>query len=490
MRTAIHRDVLASVRAHFDTVLASGRDTYGGQSNTMWMANLDPATGAAPQTARTVRPRTYRTMHADGGSNLYFHQPDLVAAKALSVATGDARYGAAADAYVDDFLGRCVAANGRFCWGNHYYWDAGGDSVIFLNGDAAFWPAPMTETLVDLATDAVPYHEIRPFGAAWDILHARAGSVTEGHVAATSFAAHCINTTTGEFNRHSANQGGSSLALLEALGAHVNALVWLYGKTADAALLARADLMVGYALGEAGAGGLIRNCRNSAANRWDRDTATTELAVVAKALMDARGRVPAARRADWIGKARQIVDPWLLRAWDATARRYVGKLQVSTGLPYAGTLPGTQATEFRPGDYSDPWVTGFPFHDYPHQMADVCIDLFQETGAALYLEAVHRHAAHFLQGLPGSGQVRSTAEHYGRLIRFFLRCADELGLEGARGQAWRIAEDAVRTHFTGTLFRTNRASGWYEAVDGGGWLMMSLLRLAGGEEIELHGLRW
>src|SRR5688572_922954 len=127
-------DVLRIIRTHLDWFIAHApMKGYGPHDNAMWISSLDLHTGRHPvpwERPAGVEKRCYRWIESPGGSNLYWDQPLLVAAHALSARTGDAAYAAAADAYGRDFLERCVAPSGLFLWGNHYFYDAARAAVV------------------------------------------------------------------------------------------------------------------------------------------------------------------------------------------------------------------------------------------------------------------------------------------------------------------------------------------------------------------------
>lgn len=149
---------LFCIQAHFEKQLEHGLAVYCPVARNMWMASLDTITGAYPE--NDTRPadiprRHYRAIDAPRGCSLYWDQPAAVAAHSLSKITGEQKYAAAVDAYVEDFLDNCVAKNGVFLWGNHYYWDAfQGATVKFVSDEPS--------QVVDFDIEDGAYHEARP----------------------------------------------------------------------------------------------------------------------------------------------------------------------------------------------------------------------------------------------------------------------------------------------------------------------------------------
>ena len=119
-----HTTYLERITSHLDRILDTGTASFGPSPSSMWMASLDTRTGRYPEDdtrpARFPR-RHYRAIDAPKGCSLYWDQPSLLAAYALSDLTEIAKYAQAADRYLADFMERSLAHNGVFLWGNHYY---------------------------------------------------------------------------------------------------------------------------------------------------------------------------------------------------------------------------------------------------------------------------------------------------------------------------------------------------------------------------------
>jgi hypothetical protein len=108
---------LPKCESHLRRLMSATAETDGA----FWASALDVRTGRYPE-GNHLPQRVYRSIGAPRGSTLYWDQPMIASAHALSELTGDPQYAQAADRYVDDFLSRCVAQNGMFRWGNHQYY--------------------------------------------------------------------------------------------------------------------------------------------------------------------------------------------------------------------------------------------------------------------------------------------------------------------------------------------------------------------------------
>ena len=475
-RTAI----LPCIRKHFDRLLATGRDDYGPASTPMWMASLDTRTGRYPQPdarPESVGKRVYRNIDAPHGCSLYWDQPMLVAAAALTDETGDDRYRRAADDYVAAWLNRCVARdNGMLLWGNHYYYDAFRDSPMHFRGEEP--PQPLA---IDQADGS--WHEMRPLMPAWEVLWRVDAAATERAIRAAA-AGHLADPQTGAFNRHADNR--IAHAFLEAGAIIIESLAWLYSKTGDDALLAPARAMARFSFDHRHpTTGLLEN--NPTHHRWDKHTATTEVGLWAGCLM--RG-AQYTRESDWQRMADAALSAWLAHGFDEQAGRYFGRLDVATGEPMLGPRP----TLYAPGDHADLWRPLFPAHDYPMSMAEACLSLWHHTAAEHYRQACQRWLAMIDASLPARGGRGGYAEHYGRCLHFALRCQSELDdaptRDGAGELAERLAREAMTCLWDLAMFRTHPGEHRYDAVDGGGYLILALLWHATGRRPRMLSLGW
>jgi hypothetical protein len=175
------RGFLKPVRAYMEERIGCGIDVYGPEKTPMWIASLDTKIGHYPDAPYTkIGQRVYRGIAAPNGSSIYWHQPELVAAYAMSGLTGDPLFKQAVDDYVKSFLERGIDENGLFEWGNHRYYDALTDRIVRLGGGP---------------------HEIRPLTPAWEIFWAVAPKATEWEIR-QSGVLHLFDPASGGFDRH------------------------------------------------------------------------------------------------------------------------------------------------------------------------------------------------------------------------------------------------------------------------------------------------
>ena len=467
------QDLLSAVRSHLGRLIESGLDLYGPDATPMWMSSLDIHTGRYPRDDShppEIGKRVYRNIDAPKGCSLYWDQPSIVAARNLSKLTGDARYAQASDAYVEAFLDRCVAGNGMFLWGNHYYYDAYRDLILWFKGEEA--PQP-----VDMSAEDGRLHEIRPFSPAWETFWRISPEATERAIRQLG-QQHLFDPAVGGFNRHA--DGRRSHAFLEAGGVLAETLAWLSAKGGDRALAEMALRMARFSWGHRGPEtNLVEN--SPVFDRWDKYVCTTEVGLWAGSLLRAADLTGVA---EFEAIARQAVAAYLERGYDAEAGRYFGRLRVADGTPERGA----RVTPYQPDVHADLWNALFPTHDYPMSLAESCLSLYQRTTGDLFLEGVRRWIRIIEEEIPARGGRGAYAEHYGRCIHFLCGAARALDGESIWDLARIVADEAISVLYQEGMFRGHPGEDRYDAVDGVGFLMLGLLYLHTGDPPDLMGL--
>lgn len=473
---------LKPVRAHLEKLIANGTDIYGPVKTPMWMASLDTKTGRYPvEPFAAIGQRVYREISAPKGSSIYWDQPEMVAACAITVITGEPLFRHAVDAYVRSFLERGIDDNGLFLWGNHRYYDAFTDKfVLFSQGGP---------------------HEIRPLTPAWEIFWRLAPEATEREIRQTG-KRHVFDSETGGFNRHDDGKKGD--AFLEAGGVLVESLCWLAKKRDDRSLVDAALRIARFSFGNRNPGtGLLEN--QPTTTRWDKYVCTTEVGLWAGCLLRA---ADASGTAEFSQMADAAMSSYLRYGYDPQAREYFGQVQVKDGEPpvlqkkaapppgtpvggsYTHTTDGTKADDYFPDRYTDIWNANFPTHDYPMVFAETCVDLYRRTRAPRYGEAVDRWVGVVKQH-PAPKTAKNGhgayAELFGRAIQFLTDAGATLANPKYTALARKLADSAIDTLFAYGMFRSHASEDRYDAVDGVGFLLLALIYLETGKKPDTLG---
>lgn len=445
------------------------------------MATLDPHTGKYPEDdtrPKDIPNRVYLTRPVDApkGSTLYWDMASVLTAYNLSEMTGDDKYANAADAYIRAFMDHCVAKNGVYLWGNHYYYDAYIDTTVRFGSNGDAYP-------VNFAEEEGTLHEMRPLPAAWDILWALDAASVEKEIRTAGYN-HITYPATGQFNRHAQGEGRSGHSFLEAGGMIVHMLSWLYGKTQDEKLAERAMLVAGYSFQHKGdSTGLLINSPRQI--RWDGSASSTEVGLWARALLASSAYMDEQRRNEMIDMADQAVSAWIKQGFDPQTCAFYGLLSTDSGDP----IYRPDDYPYRPDDYSSLWEPLFPRHDYPMSLAESCLELYKINQKPQYKAACERWYQDIRNKLPARNGKGAYAEHYARVIHFLLNCHDVFGDNKYKELAQLIAKEAVGFLYLpeAKMFRSHTGEDRFDTVDGVGMLSLSLIWLETGKQPEMMG---
>lgn len=465
--------IIQQIKRHFDRIITHGRASFGPDPNAMWMASLDVRTGQVPESPPAANQRIHHYAHTPGGVNAYRDQPHLAAAHVLSQITGDTRYvGAVAD-YLRDFLKRCVAHDGLFLWGDHYYFHAENGDVVLVA------PRRPPESLQTHRITGF-LNELRPIPPAWDLFWQIDPQATERCIRAMGHY-HVYDERTGAFNHHADQQPGYNF--LECGAVLVESLAWLYARTRDDSLHQQALNIARFSYESRNHDtGLLPVA--SVSNRWDQHTSTTETGLWAMAMLRS-----AAYTDDetFTHMAQRAVSAYLLYGWDSEQQRYFGRLNIDDGTPQRDLFEDEQLITNQPGAYSDIWNAWFPSHDYPLALAEACTALNEINPQHEFEVAIHRWANLINDSLHNDELPVRYAEQFGRAIHFLLRASKSFPNGPYRMWAAGLADEALDTLFIHDMFRSNTGEDRYHAVDGVGFLLLALMELETRQPLDMMG---
>jgi hypothetical protein len=471
---------LKPVEAHLTKLIETGTDVYGPMKTPMWMASLDTKTGRYPDKPYAkIGQRVYREIASPKGCSLYWDQPEIVAAYAMTGITGNPLFKKASDDYIKSFLERGVDENGLWEWGNHRYYDAFTDKFVRFAGGP---------------------HEMRPITPAWDIFWKLAPQVTEREIRVLAVR-HLFDPAAGGFNRHDDGKKGD--AFLEAGGVLTESLCWLSKKKDDRSLAETAMKIAHFSFDNRDRNtGLVENQPTQV--RWDKFVCTTEIGMWAAAMLRA---ADSAGKAEFSQMADEAMSAYLKYGYDAKAGEYYGQVTVKDGTPptiaktvvdpnapvggnYTHKVDGTKADDYFPGHYADMWNALFPTHDYPMVFAETCVELYRRTNAERYREAVDRWVG-VIQKHPAPTTAKdghgAYAELFGRAIFFLTDAGATLAKPQYTAMARKLADSAISTLFAYGMFRSHASEDRYDSVDGVGYLLLALIYLETGKKPDFLG---
>ncbi|MBN2375058.1 MAG: hypothetical protein JXD22_01560 [Sedimentisphaerales bacterium] len=470
-----------------DTLIAHGTDVYGAVHTPLLMAVIDVNTLISPENpllldsvARLEPGRLHR--RAERGSNLWYDQATVRAMYLVSQLVGDTKYADAADAYMaytlqychkaDDFAN--VYRNGMLSWGTHIYWDCYEDCP---GGDGG-GNGP---------------HEILVYHPEWaDLYRLNAAAVTT--LVDGIWQYHVWDKVNGCHNRH--DDGGAGCDFAFSGGSFAMAFAYMYSVTGQQHYLDKALLVTDW--------------------HWQHRDPVTGLVPDAPALTDRYdgthcmtstigphvSQLLRCYELTGVDHFRDVAISYVKAydnyAWDDSARNYWAMLELD-GTP----VPEQQASGFydqwAPYGYVDVWRTTIYSYEFPLVAAQAAIFAYEQSdygsGRDPQLLTIAEHWAELIENnlppyvgrrwkedleaeMPDVLLTEGTyAENYGRTISFFVHLYRATGNDHYLSVAQDVATEAVQKLYKNGLFKGHPAKPYYEATNGVGFFLYSLLEL-------------
>ncbi len=486
-----------------NTLIDHGRDTYG-QKTPLIMAVIDSRTMTSPE-----KPAVYDSLirlegriHRRGerGANLWNDQSLLRAMYRLSKTSGDAKYAQAADAYIDYYTNHCVTAKGLFVWGSHIHWDCYRERP---NSDGP--------------------HEILINHAQWEDMYRVNPRAVRREIDAI-WRWHVHDKESGCFNRHSDGRPGREFSFTG--GPFTLANAFMYKATGEKKYLDRAKIIAGWHWHN-------RNPQTDLTSELPSLAADVN-GLYGRASMTSINGPHASnllRAYEICGEklfldvAVAYLEAFNKYGWDEDSQDYIVMLNLDgthttrEDVPEAmrSSLLGGQS-EPDPGysvpplGHADVWQTTIYPLDYSLIAAQAAIYAYELTKKAgkpreALLRSARRWAKVIEKNLPPKTgkpfpkamaralpRLKETggtyAENYGRTISFFVHVHRATGDKKYLTLAEKVAATAIEKLFvenevtlandtkkTCGIFLGHPAKPYYEAVDGVGILLYSLLEL-------------
>jgi len=184
--------------------------------------------------------------------------------------------------------------------------------------------------------------------------------------------------------------------------------------------------------------------------------------------------------------------------FDRESGKFWGALQLD-GTPIPGPRVYTDNIDYsegyaaaQPRGYLDLWESYMAGYQYAIYTAQVYAYAYQLTAEPELLESA-KHFANWIEKTPtntietkhtwymnysnNEGSQGTYADKYGRTISFFLQLYVLTEKDNYLNEAKRFADEALDKLYENGIFKGHPAKTYYEAIDGVGYLLYSLLQL-------------
>jgi len=465
-----NRPYLDYARECIDLLIQYGADRYGKVHTPILVSILDVRTRECPQNplpldedVRVIR----RGRRAPAGANLYMDQPTIRAMYDLTRVTGESKYADFARKSIAYYLKHFIDDKGLIWWGWHRHVDVYTDEMTGHLGN---------------------HHEIHIQEAIWPILWEINPQAVRREIEAI-WKWHVIDKTTGEINRHDDGKRGCDFAFTG--GEIAYAFAFLYTKTQDRQWLDRAKLLADYYWkARDRRTNLIPERPNAGTERFDGAYfAPSVVGMHCRSLLAIFEMTGEPQFRDY---ALTYMKAYGTYGWDTKATKFWASVGLD-GTPDTRPRSAGSAYDKYQGrghvDCWQPYVAGFECPLFAPQVYAYAYELTKDEDM---LETARRWANSIRHAWPPrrcadpswySGYARSWAKHgtyadnYGRIISFLLHMHALTGEGEYLVFARTVANEAIAKLYYRGLFRGHPCKPYYEAVDGVGFLLRSLIQL-------------
>jgi hypothetical protein len=468
-----NRTYLSYVTESLDNLIEYGTDRYGAVHSNLLVSNLDVTSKNNPNAAALdVADEAWRVerrqRRSPGGMNLLHNQSVYRAMTRASQVTGNSSYANFVDSNFDFALSNLVDGNNMLWWGYHRHYDVHTDTLEAQEGS--------------------PFHEMHYVDVPlWEEMWNRNPSAVQNEIEAI-WDRHVVDKATGQINRHD-DPGG--LSFITSSASFIEAFAFLSSKlTGNDRVLwrSRAKLLADYNWNERDpTTNLLAHTPNET-SRWDGvRSATTTPGVFVPALLRAFEHTG---DTTFRTQALAYLSGWSEHAYDPASGSFWGSLELD-GSPVQGPWAESGYEQFEPRGLVDLWAPEFITAQHTPDAASSYAHAYQKFGDPELLKTAEKWAS-LVRKSPSTetlgdtwyagyslewAQHGSYAEHYGRLIDFFVTLFEATGEDQYLFSARDLAKDAVSALWYDGLFRGHANKPYYEAVDGVGVLLVSLIEL-------------
>jgi uncharacterized protein YyaL (SSP411 family) len=460
-----------------DNLIEEGIDKYGKIKTPVLVSILDVNSKICPENPEKLDEYyrvTRRERRNPAGSNLFTDQPTLRSLYYLSEITGNEKYEDFADSYANYVMKNLVDEKNFFWWGIHRHYDVYKDEMTGHQGN---------------------HHEIQAITQInWEHLWEVDNEAVTKQINAI-WKWHVIDKSTGEVNRHGDGKAGCDFSM--SAGAYIEAFAFLYSRTKDKIWLKRALFLANYYWDKRNSDtNLFPDRPNAGVNRFDGSCFVTSITgLFCHSLLKAfelTGEI------NFRDQAVTYLKAYSKYGFDRESGKYWGALQLD-GNPipgprvYTGNIDSQEGyAAAQPRGHLDLWEPYMAGYQYAIYTAQAYMLAFQETHDNEMLEAGKRFAKWITHTPPEKIETKDTwyrnysyneglrgtyADKYGRTISFFLHLYIQSKEDKYLNEAKKYADIAIDKLYFNGLFKGHPAKHYYEAIDGVGYLLFSLLQL-------------
>ena len=479
--TGAERSYARRVADCLSVLVSDGTDRYGRTNAPILVSILDVETRQCPSNP-AVLDEAWRVVRRErrnpAGANLLADLPTLKTMYALSQATDDGKFAHFADGYIAWYLEHLVDERGFIWWGWHRHYDVFADKMTGHLGN---------------------HHEIHAIHAIpWAQLWLVDSNAVRREIEAI-WQWHVIDKRTGEIDRHGDGVRGCDFAM--SAGACAEAFAFLHRQTGERVWLDRVRLLADrYWNSRNPKTDLFPDRPNAGTNRFDGSHfLTSDTGLFCHALFKCSELTGDGRFRD---QAVTYLKAYGRYGYDTQTGKFWGSLNID-GTPVLGPRvappPGKEeelkAEEYgiyEPRGHLDLWQPYVAGYEHPIATAQMFAYAALTTGDSELRVTAERFARWIRQELPPrqcetNTWYRGYAERYapqgtyagiyGQTISFFIQMYLLTGDENNLRTAQQVADEAITRLEWHGLFRGHPAKPYYEAMDGVGHLLYSLLQL-------------
>lgn len=484
-RQVEERSYLSYTVEALDNLMQYGTDRYGSMQSPLLVSVLDVRTkeAAIPDYGDTYWRADQRfERRSPQGVNFLQSQPLYRTMYKVSELTGDNTYAIFANSSLSYATTHLVDDNGMFYWGWHRWYDVVADEFQDIGDthEMHFVTVPEWERMWSVDRRAV---------------HQEISQIWNRHV---------VNPSTGQVNRHDDDTPGSgdtgvsfimtSASFIEATAFLSTKLPGTIAGESDPELdtwLERSLRLASYPYNARDpVTNLVPHIPYSSqhAGREDQFMAFTTMHLLAQSLMKSYEHTG---EVQFLDQAITYLTAYDQYGYDHEAETYWGAIHLD-GTP--DTSPRTGPLEAFPTGHIDFWQPNAIDREFPAEAAQSYAHAYALTGDPAMLTAAERWAKVILTTQfdkptltpsiysPYSkdwAPLGTYAEHYGRVIDFFLSMYDHTGEEHYLLAARDNAQEAISTLYYEGLFRGHPNKPYYEELDGVPLLLEALAQLDG-----------